>query len=272
MPGVKAFEKLVLSTYKNTHSDGDMRSCSVAGTSEHKDGRAFDWGADHRVAGQRKAGESMLKWLFATDANGNKDAMVRRLGLMYIIWNKRIWGAYDQRWEPYACSGVTDCHIDHMHFSFGWAGAEKKTSYWTKKVAGPAEPPLPKLKTNPHVLKVLATAGEVTAHYLLVGGADYDATASGTWKHDGKSADAVCEKTKSGWQQADQPLQIGGDELRSWGERWTPTTDTGGGCNTTNHTYQLTVSPQLLSTLTAELPDAGHGDSGSISVKVARQS
>src|SRR5580693_7863966 len=96
----------------------------------------------------------MLRWLFATDANGNQDAMFRRLGLMYVIWNKRIWGSWDQKWEPYSCSGVTACHVNHIHFSFGWAGAEKKTSYWTGVASAPLEPDLPHL-TKRHAARTL---------------------------------------------------------------------------------------------------------------------
>ena len=34
-PGVRAFEHLLLTTYPATTSLGDMRACSVGGTSEH---------------------------------------------------------------------------------------------------------------------------------------------------------------------------------------------------------------------------------------------
>src|SRR4029079_19339391 len=62
--------------------------------------------------------------------------MARRLGIMYIIWNKHIWGTYAaaQGWRTYKCSGVTLCHQNHVHFSFSRAGASGKTSYWTKVV------------------------------------------------------------------------------------------------------------------------------------------
>ena len=56
-------------------------------------------------------------------ARGNKAAMARRLGLMYIIWNNQIWKAYqlDRGWQAYNGS---DPHTGHVHFSFGWAGAQ----------------------------------------------------------------------------------------------------------------------------------------------------
>jgi hypothetical protein len=55
--------------------------------------------------------------------------MVRRLGVMYIIYNRRIWASYraEEGWRPYVGANP---HTDHIHFSFSWAGARKQTSYW----------------------------------------------------------------------------------------------------------------------------------------------
>ena len=49
----------MLKAYPKTHSDGDMRACDDGGTSEHKDGRAWDWGADHRTKTGRAAGKGV---------------------------------------------------------------------------------------------------------------------------------------------------------------------------------------------------------------------
>jgi peptidoglycan hydrolase-like protein with peptidoglycan-binding domain len=64
-------------------------------------------------------------------------ANARRLGIMYMIRDKRIWGAYSASagWRPYECSGVTGCHQDHVHFSFTWAGVRRRTAYWTGAAA-----------------------------------------------------------------------------------------------------------------------------------------
>jgi hypothetical protein len=134
-PGVTRFEHLLTRTYRHTAIVSDLRSCEKGQVSEHFDGRALDWGVDHRKPAERADGRALLHWLFATDSAGHTDAMLRRLGIMYIIWNKRMWGAWDQRWQPYACHGATACHVDHMHFSFGWAGAEAKTSWFSGKVS-----------------------------------------------------------------------------------------------------------------------------------------
>lgn len=280
-PGVKAFETLVLTTYPATRSDGDMRGCDVAGTSEHKDGRAWDWGADHRVASQRADGNALLKWLFATDATGNPDAMVRRLGIMYIIWNKRIWGAWDRSWQPYSCSGVTLCHVDHMHFSFGWAGAEGKTSYWTGAASGTVEPPLPQFTslTSDKRLTVSAGAATTYAHWLLDGGDHYRVVASGVWKDGTGStaqADARCTRTTAGWVPSSGTpggVSVSGDQLPDWGQQWVATTDSGNGCNTATHTYQLNLAPTASTTVAANLPDpSSHDDSGVVTLRFTRTS
>jgi hypothetical protein len=274
-PGVKAFERRVLRQYPMSHTDGDMRACDVAGSSEHKDGRAWDWGVDHRIPTQRAAGKSMLRWLFATDAHGNQDAMFRRLGLMYIIWDKKIWGAWSQHWEPYSCSGVTACHVDHMHFSFGWAGAEGKTSYWTHQVSPVIEPPLPTLTAiHAHrALRVSAATGESTAHWLLKAGATYRVTAAGAWRHGhgaNSLSDAACTKSPHGWVPSDNSVSIGGDQLHGWGLRWQPAHDNGNGCDT-SHVYRLVLHQLLPSTVRVELPDSSaQPASGSINVRFER--
>src|SRR3954452_2361993 len=134
--GVLKFRTLILKTYKRTGDDGIVRGCKVGGTSEHKEGRAWDWAVSVKNAHQKAQVNALFKWLFATDAYGHKYAMARRLGVMYIIWNKKIWGTYSASsgWRPYSCSGVTGCHQNHVHFSFSKAGASGKTSYWTKVV------------------------------------------------------------------------------------------------------------------------------------------
>src|SRR4051812_5454578 len=139
--GVLKFRDLVLKTYSNTGDSGITRPCSDGGRSEHKDGRAWDWTASINNSGQVKSVQNLFDWLFATDKYGNKLAMTRRLGIMYIIWNKRIWNAGGDHWDPYSCSGVTDCHQDHVHFSFDWAGALAKTSYWSGHVTTFVAPP-----------------------------------------------------------------------------------------------------------------------------------
>ena len=144
-PGVAAFRSMVLAAYPNTGDSGITRSCDIGGTSEHKEGRAWDWTASVNNPGQVAAVNEVLNWLFATDQYGNKYAMARRLGVMYVIWNKKIWGAYsaDSGWRCYyGCPGDSssynrDPHTSHVHISFDWDGAIQHTTYWGYGLAKP---------------------------------------------------------------------------------------------------------------------------------------
>lgn len=134
-PGVVAFRDLVLAAYPGTGDSGIARACnSEAGVSEHKEGRAWDWTVSINKPAQVAQVDDLMRWLTATDSYGNTAAMVRRLGIMYIIWNHRIWKSYQitKGWQPY--TGPVP-HTDHVHVSFSWAGAYQKTSYWTGVVA-----------------------------------------------------------------------------------------------------------------------------------------
>ena len=113
------------------------RTCSQGGTSEHKEGRALDYMLSVSNTQDREVANSILGWLLATDEHGNTHAMARRLGVMYIIWNKRIWSAYNASggWRQY---GGTNPHTDHIHISQSWAGARKQTTWWTSALPGPA--------------------------------------------------------------------------------------------------------------------------------------
>ena len=130
-PGTTAFANLLLRTYPRSSSLGIVRSCSVGGTSEHKEGRAFDWGMNYYDATERKQVSQLMRWLLKTDRHGNRWANARRLGIQYMIWNRKIWGAYraSSGWRPYTGASA---HRDHVHFSLSWNGARGKTSFWNK--------------------------------------------------------------------------------------------------------------------------------------------
>jgi hypothetical protein len=127
--GTTAFANLLLRTYPSSRSLGISRSCGVGGKSEHKEGRAFDWGVSVHRAADRRAVNDLMRWLLKTDRFGNRHAMARRLGIQYMIWNGRIWGAYaaGSGWRRYTGANP---HTDHVHFSLSWAGARKNTSFW----------------------------------------------------------------------------------------------------------------------------------------------
>jgi hypothetical protein len=129
-PGVADFQNLVHPAYPGTGRGYIVRPCEVGDRSEHKEGRAWDWPVSAFT--QAHHANDLLNWLLATDQHGNRHALARRFGIMYIIWDRRIWKSYEanQGWQPYSCSGVTDCHQDHVHVSFSWAGALRRTSWW----------------------------------------------------------------------------------------------------------------------------------------------
>ena len=142
-PGVVSFQRLVLAAYPGTGAGSISRDCASGGQSEHKEGRAWDWGVNVANPSQRAAANDLLAWLAAEDSYGNRAAMGRRLGVMYAIWNKRIWFP-GSGWRTYcvdrrgACRDPEDGdvrhpHTDHVHFSFTWDGAKKRTTFWSPK-------------------------------------------------------------------------------------------------------------------------------------------
>ena len=123
-PGLKKLRDLVLKTYKIGYTGSTARTCTE-GTSEHADGRAWDWMVAVKTKKEKAAAADFLAWL---TQDGGRNA--RRLGVMYVIYNKKIWGAYraSDGWRP------SYDHVDHVHVSFSWNGARAKTSFWTGKV------------------------------------------------------------------------------------------------------------------------------------------
>jgi hypothetical protein len=128
-PGVRDF-RAILQQHYGANGGGILRTCSSASSSAHHSGRAYDWMLDAGRAADRAKADEVLGWLLATDEHGNRHAMARRFGVMYIIWDRHIWHAWDADagWKPY--NGWSP-HTDHIHFSFSWAGARRETSFWT---------------------------------------------------------------------------------------------------------------------------------------------
>ncbi|KHL17848.1 UNVERIFIED_CONTAM: hypothetical protein LK11_09690 [Mumia flava] len=142
-PGARAFGELLVATWPKTHySTG--RTCTTA-RSEHHDGRAVDWMTSVREKYGKKRARDLLRWLLRSDAAGNPAANARRLGVMYLIWNNRIWSSYraSDGWRAYSnCASApqrsadTRCHRDHVHVSLSWAGARGRTSFYDSTYAG----------------------------------------------------------------------------------------------------------------------------------------
>ncbi|WP_238324014.1 FG-GAP repeat domain-containing protein, partial [Salinispora pacifica] len=137
-PGTVALRSILNEAY-GVHTGYIGRACDVGGTSEHKEGRALDYMLNVNNSADNAAADSILNWMLATDQHGNKHANARRLGIMYIIWDRHIWSASraDEGWRSY--SGPSP-HTDHIHFSQSWAGATKQTTWWTANPEPPTEP------------------------------------------------------------------------------------------------------------------------------------
>ncbi len=127
-PGALALTDLLTRTYATT-SYGISRDCSVGGRSEHKEGRAVDWMLDATDSTERQIGDAFTSWVLGSDPWGNDHAGMRRMGIMYMIWNRQSiysW-AVDEGWRDYTGSSP---HTDHVHFSMTWPGARCETSFW----------------------------------------------------------------------------------------------------------------------------------------------
>ncbi len=166
-PGLVAFQALLDRTYGRQGIDYIVRACGSL-TSGHEEGRALDFGLDDRIPSELADAKALLGWLLAPDAYGNKHAMARRLGIMYMSFGGRMWRSYDppagdalEQW-PFYPSGCalaghdpTACHDDHIHFSFSWDGAYERTSFFAGRIpcaaptaAVPAPPVLPSAATR----------------------------------------------------------------------------------------------------------------------------
>jgi peptidoglycan hydrolase-like protein with peptidoglycan-binding domain len=191
-PGPVAFAKLLNSTY-GSHVYGILRTCAA----EHGEGRALDWMIDSRKPANMALANALTRWLAAPDAQGRPGAMARRFGINYIIFNRQQWRAWapERGWAVY--TGVSP-HTDHIHFSFNWDGAYKRTSWWsgvavTKPLTGPTStitpPASAPLTASGYPLLVQGASGATVALAQKVVGATADgrfgaatATALGTWQ------------------------------------------------------------------------------------------
>lgn len=140
-PGAVKYGALLNSTY-GKYITYIPRSCSTPGISEHEEGRAIDWMVNSENPVDNAKAWSFLNWVTAPGPKGEPGAMARRLGVMYLIWDDKMWRVYRPQdgWQEYSgCSAKQDdgydtsCHRDHIHTSLTWDGAYGTTSFWTGK-------------------------------------------------------------------------------------------------------------------------------------------
>lgn len=129
-PGAQYLLDMVIAHYKVGRRIPITRACHVGGTSEHKEGRAVDWGVNVANAAEKAAADHFVQWLTAPGPDGKVGWNARRLGVMYVIWNGQIWNntSASATWRVY--TGASP-HTDHVHVSLGWGGAWQRSSWWT---------------------------------------------------------------------------------------------------------------------------------------------
>lgn len=137
-PGTVALGTWLVRHYGGSYG-GVSRACSRTSTSEHAEGRAFDWTLSATSRSGRRTARAFLRDAFATDAAGNTDAKARRMGIMYVIWDDEIYGAWNgfepERYRSSSCQRVRTCsptlrHRDHLHVSLSRAGGRGTTSWF----------------------------------------------------------------------------------------------------------------------------------------------
>ena len=135
-PGMAAFMRIIYANYGGG-SLGVGRGCGVGGTSEHKEGRAWDWAMNAGSAADRATVQRAMDWLFTTDRECNTYSVARRIGIMYIIWNRRMFRIYDtdRGWAPYSGSSP---HTDHVHFSLTRDGGAGRVSWYNPTYTAPS--------------------------------------------------------------------------------------------------------------------------------------
>lgn len=128
-PGTAALRSALVTAYGGRDL-GVVRACDVGARSEHKEGRAFDWGLDASVPAEKAIADRFLTWLLAPGPEGMAAYNARRLGVMYVIYDGRIWSSY-RAGDGWRAFGGGESHGGHLHISLSWNGATQRTSWWT---------------------------------------------------------------------------------------------------------------------------------------------
>lgn len=136
-PGTVVLGRWLVKRYGGAFG-GISRACSSS-TSEHAEGRAFDWTLSATSRAGRRTARAFLRDAFATDRAGNEDALARRMGIMYVIWDDEIhsaWNGFEpERYLSSSCPRRQRCsatlrHRDHVHVSLTRAAAKGRTSWY----------------------------------------------------------------------------------------------------------------------------------------------
>ena len=112
-PGVVAFRGILKAEYGRSRPRHHCGPAASATPSDHHARPRPRLSLQRNNSAQLAEATELLNWLLATDQYGNKHALARRLGIVYLIWNHKIWRAYDPSagWQPY--SGAEPAHRPH---------------------------------------------------------------------------------------------------------------------------------------------------------------
>ena len=308
-PGTLALAKWLQRTYKGSGSLGISRACGHGGVSEHKEGRAFDWGVSWSSARDRGYVKDLFARLFAADGAGNTAALARRMGIMYLIWNDHIYASYDgfaKRDYLYpgcrtkASCGVTQRHRNHVHISLSRAGGRGDTSWYHRHDPAPKPDPSPrpdptpdpkptpepdprpaptpavvKLDRTPYRRLVVSPDGTtLTTRFSLEKGRTYKLTAAGLYPYGrpDQVADAACA-----WSTTARAWRSGPDAATRARHGSLDLTVNGralfgGECRDRKHTYRLHYTPKRTAPLRLRVANAVPGATGAVVLLVSRKS
>ncbi len=141
-PGTEVLARFLVKRFGGDHG-GISRSCKSGGTSEHKEGRAFDWSLSATRRADRVVARAFMEWAFAADKNDNEDAKARRMGIMYLIWNDHMYSAWNgfqkSDYRSSSCKTLAKCsaslrHRNHVHISLSRKGGRGETSWYDGRV------------------------------------------------------------------------------------------------------------------------------------------
>ncbi|MET0928749.1 MAG: peptidoglycan-binding protein [Aeromicrobium sp.] len=173
LAGPMMLRDLVIATYGIGGRGNISRGCTD-GLSEHSEGRAWDWMVAVKDPAEKAAAADFIAWVTRDDGYN-----ARRLGIMYVIYNAKIWSVYNTRagWRKNVG------HTDHVHISFSWNGARGNTSFWTGQVGtidhGPCvrftgsyaeRTSSPRAKPCPRPTSALVRTSRGNAQYGRIGG------------------------------------------------------------------------------------------------------
>ncbi|NUR07029.1 MAG: hypothetical protein HOQ22_03325 [Nocardioidaceae bacterium] len=308
-PGTLKLSRWLQRQYPGSGSLGISRSCKDGGVSEHKEGRAFDWAVNVGSARDRRYVASFLKRIFATDKAGNRHALARRMGIMYLIWNDHIYSSYRgfvaRAYRP--CKVLRTCgdtlrHRNHVHISLSRAGGAGRTSWYTGHVSVPPapKPPTPStpkpstptpttpkpstpkpstprpsgvdLSTTPYrAVTVPATGAVKQTSFTLAAGTTYQVTAAGLYGYGAPTdvADASCRWSASSHRWVPSPST---DVATTHGSLNLLVNDVrvSSTCEA-DHVYTTTVKPTRTAPLRLQVANTARGASGSLVVAVSKR-